>query len=161
MMIIEPMTEDTAKKIQTWQYDEPYSLYNLNGDSEVLSELLNGSYFLVTENNKLIGYFCFGKSAQVPAGYKENAYADSFLDFGLGLHPMYTGNGKGLRFVQAGLAYAYEKYSGKSVRLTVASFNKRAKIVYERAGFTYEQSFLKVSDSGSTTFEVMVKKIGK
>ena len=159
MMIIQPMTEDIAKKIQTWQYKEPYSLYSLNGDPEVLSELMNGSYFSVTENNKLIGYFCFGKSAQVPAGYKENAYAAPMLDFGLGLHPMHTGNGKGLRFVQEGLAYACEKYGNKSVRLTVASFNIRAKIVYERAGFTYEQSFLKVSESGSTTFEVMVKKI--
>lgn len=158
-MIIQPMTEADAKKIQTWQYKEPYSIYSLNDDPEVLTELMDGSYFSVTEKNELIGYFCFGKSAQVPNGNEGNAYVAPLLDLGLGLHPKHTGSGKGLRFVQAGLAYAWEKYGKKNVRLTVASFNIRAKIVYERAGFTYEQSFLKMADGSSTTFEVMVKKI--
>ena len=160
-MIIQPMTEAIAKQIQTWQYKEPYSMYSLNDDPGVLSELMDGSYFSVTEKNELIGYFCFGKSAQVPAGNKVNAYTAPFLDLGLGLHPKHTGSGKGLCFVQAGLAHAREKYGKKTVRLTVASFNIRAKLVYERAGFTYEQSFIKSEDGGSTTFDVMVKKVQK
>ena len=157
-MVIQPMTEEIAKRIQTWQYEDPYSLYSLKGDPNVFSELMNGSYAFVTENDELTGYFCFGKSAQVPAGHDVNAYANPMLDLGLGLHPMHTGKGKGLRFVQAGLDYAYKTYGRKNVRLSVASFNKRAKKVYERAGFSYERSFNKANANGSTTFEIMVKR---
>ncbi|WP_226658629.1 GNAT family N-acetyltransferase [Pseudalkalibacillus hwajinpoensis] len=157
-MVIQPMTEEVARRIQTWQYEEPYSLYSLEGDPDVFSELMNGSYAFVTENEELIGYFCFGKSARVPAGHNVNAYADPMLDLGLGLHPKYTGKGMGLRFVQAGLDYAYKTYDQKNVRLSVASFNKRAIKVYERAGFSYVRSFIRTTTNGSTTFEIMVKR---
>lgn len=157
-MLIQQMTEETAKRIQTWQYEEPYSLYSLKGDPDVFFELMNGSYVSVTENDELIGYFCFGESAQVPAGHNVNAYSNPMLDLGLGIHPMDTGKGKGLGFVQAGLNYAYDTYGPQNVRLSVASFNKRAKKVYERAGFSYVQSFTKTNPSGTTIFDVMVKR---
>ena len=157
-MVIQPMTEEIAKRIQTWQYEEPYSLYSLKGDPDVFSELMNGSYAFVEDNDALIGYFCFGSSAQVPAGHEVNAYSDPMLDLGLGLHPKHTGKGIGLCFVQAGLDYAYKTYGQKNVRLSVASFNKRAKKVYERAGFSYLRSFTKTNKKSSTTFEIMVKR---
>ncbi|WLR59437.1 GNAT family N-acetyltransferase [Guptibacillus hwajinpoensis] len=149
------MTLEKAREIQTWTYDEPYSLYSFTGDQEELLELMNGSYFYVIDDKRnLIGYFCYGESGQVPAGHQVDAYEENFIDIGLGLHPNQTGKGTGLAFLKVGLAYAIEKYGFSDLRLTVASFNRRAIKVYERAGFTFEKSFAK----GSTNFNIMIKR---
>ncbi len=154
-MRIHSMTLEKAYEILTWTYDEPYSLYSFTGDQEEFLEFMNGSYFYVIDDKRnLIGYFCFGESAQVPAGHQVNAYEENFIDIGLGLHPNKAGQGTGLAFLKVGLAYAIEINGFSNVRLTVASFNRRAIKVYERAGFTYEKSFTK----GSTNFNIMIKK---
>lgn len=154
-MRIHSMTLEKAREIQTWTYDEPYSLYSFTGDQEELLELMNGSYFYVIDDKRnLIGYFCYGESGQVPAGHQVDAYEENFIDIGLGLHPNQTGKGTGLAFLKVGLAYAIEKYGFSDLRLTVASFNRRAIKVYERAGFTFEKSFAK----GSTNFNIMIKR---
>lgn len=155
VMRIHPMTLEKAREIQTWTYDEPYSLYSFTGDQEELLEFMNGSYFCVIDNKRnLTGYFCYGESAQVPAGHQVDAYEENFIDIGLGLHPNQTGKGTGLAFLKVGLAYAIENNGFSNIRLTVASFNRRAIKVYERAGFTYEKSFT----NDSTNFNIMIKK---
>ena len=158
-MIIQPMTLDVARVIQQWSYEEPFSLYSFSEGENVISEFMNGSYYYVmNEEKKLIGYFCFGKSAQVPAGYKVNAYEDNLLDIGLGMAPEETGKGKGGIFLKEGIEFANKKYKTIGIRLTVASFNKRAKKVYEREGFEYQQTFVNTTENSAITFEVMVKK---
>ncbi len=159
-MVIEPMTLDVAKVIQQWTYEEPYSLYSFGEEDNVISEFMNGSYYYVMDKKeKLIGYFCFGKSAQVPAGYKVNAYEDHLLDIGLGMSPDETGKGKGKIFLQEGVDFGTKKYKMIGCRLTVAAFNKRAKKVYEREGFEYQQTFVNATDRSKISFEVMVRKI--
>ena len=59
------------------------------------------------------------------------------LDYGLGLRPDLTGQGLGLEFFLAGLAFAHERYRPERVRLHVAAFNERARRVYERAGLPH------------------------
>ena len=66
---IELMKEEYARKILNWTYDKPYEIYNMDNDEENMEELLDGSYYAVVDKKEnLIGYFCFGVSAQVPAG---------------------------------------------------------------------------------------------
>lgn len=63
------MKEEEAKKITGWRYETPYSFYNMEEDPETIQELLDGSYFSVlNQEEDLIGYFCYGKNAQVPGG---------------------------------------------------------------------------------------------
>jgi [ribosomal protein S18]-alanine N-acetyltransferase len=52
------------------------------------------------------------------------------LDYGLGLRPDLTGQGLGLEFFRAGLAFARERYEPQCVYLHVAEFNERARPVY-------------------------------
>lgn len=104
-------------------------------DAEALAELLNGSFHAVFLFNNLVGYFCYGESAQVPAGRAQGLYPEGWVDIGLAMRPDLTGRGKGLRFFRAGLAHTVRLFPGISQRLTVATFNQRAKKVYERAGF--------------------------
>jgi [ribosomal protein S18]-alanine N-acetyltransferase len=57
------------------------------------------------------------------------------------MRPDLTGRGLGEEFVHAGLRFARETYSPPAFRLTVASFNRRAISVYERAGFETVERF--------------------
>ena len=79
----------------------------------------------------MLGYFCFGKSAQIPID-KSDVYTEDALDIGLGMKPPLCGKGLGFSFLNAGIDFAQNKFQPNKYRLTVASFNKRAIRLYEK-----------------------------
>jgi len=155
--IIRKMTKRQAEDISTWKYDEPYSIYDMDGSKEILYELLDGSYYAVTnEKDELTGYFCFGDAAQVPGGKQCEAYlGDDVIDIGLGMRPDLTGKGMGLNFLYKGLKFVKEAFSSRHIRLTVATFNKRAIKVYEKLGFKKEKIFKSKTKKGDLEFMSM------
>jgi [ribosomal protein S18]-alanine N-acetyltransferase len=145
-----------AADILGWKYEEPYDFYNNELTEEALRELLNGSYHaVVSEENQLIGFYCTGRSAQVPAGDQFHAYHNGdYVDIGLGMRPELTGKRLGFAFCSF-IIHTIQSFQGnKPLRLTVAKFNQRAIHLYKKHGFTRQKEF--VTDSGS--FIVMVKK---
>ena len=94
-MKIGPMTKNGAQEINTWVNENPYELYSFSGEERDMNELLDGSYFTCFDSNgELIGYFCFGKNAQVPGGYKAGLYnRNNSLDIGLEMKPSLVGQG--------------------------------------------------------------------
>ena len=98
--IVKKMTKRKAEDISTWKYDEPYSIYDMDGSKEVLDELLDGSYYAVTNEKK-------------------------------------------------------ETFSSRHIRLTVATFNKRAIKVYEKLGFKKEKIFNSKTKRGDLEFMSM------
>ncbi|MEW9181267.1 GNAT family protein [Bacillus mycoides] len=143
-MDIHKLTEEEAKEINTWKYENPYTLYSFSGDAEVIEELLDGTYYgCCGENGEFIGYFCFGENAQVPGGRDANLYrGEDVVDIGLGMKPELTGKGMGEIFFQAGIAFATEELNSKMFRLSVATFNKRAIRLYKNIGFQAGPLFL-------------------
>lgn len=160
-MNIKSMNYDEAKQISEWIYEEPYSIYSMDESDECIDELLNGTYFLVVDKeNNIIGYYCFGESAQVPAGNEFGVYNfKDIVDIGLGIKPNLCGQGLGLKFLCNGLNFAKNKLSAKKIRLTVATFNQRAIKTYKNAGFEKMYSFERVSEIGKIEFWVMIKDI--
>lgn len=149
------MDQRMAKTILNWQYEKPYDLYNSTLTKEELEEMLNGTYTaLVDEKESLIGFFCIGESATVPAGHKAGVYGDGFVDFGLGMRPEWTGKGNGSGFISFVLDHIEEKYGEMPIRLSVATFNQRAIHLYEKFGFRKEEEF----QTAYTTFITMVRK---
>ncbi|SMC18524.1 Acetyltransferase (GNAT) domain-containing protein [Clostridium acidisoli DSM 12555] len=155
---IKQMNYDEAKQISKWIYKEPYSIYSMDGSDNCIGELLNETYFSASdEENHLIGYYCFGESAQVPVGNQFGAYeCKDITDIGLGINPNLCGQGLGLKFFISGLDYARNNLSAKRFRLTVATFNKRAIKVYQKAGFKKLNSFERITETGKTDFWVMI-----
>ena len=137
------MTLDIAKEIVTWVYEPPYDLYSFSGQKDEIIELFDGSYYSCFDSNgELIGYFCYGKNAQVPGGWKAEIYNDNnVLDIGLGMKPSLVGQGLGKNFLMQGLIYGEKKYKAEQVRLSVATFNQRAIKLYKRLGFEEGQRF--------------------
>jgi aminoglycoside 6'-N-acetyltransferase/ribosomal-protein-alanine N-acetyltransferase len=107
------------RDLAAWRYEPPYDFYD--GDQE---PVLNPERFFEArdENGTLVGHYYFEPRGDV-------------LEYGLGLHPDFTGRGLGLEFFRAGLEFGRERFGPKRVVLSVAAFNVRARIVYERAGF--------------------------
>lgn len=143
-MDIQKLTGAEAKEINTWQYEEPYSLYSFSGSKEVIEELLDGTYYgCCNEHGELIGYFCFGENAQVPGGRDAKLYVgEDTVDIGLGMKPGLTGKGMGKSFFQTGLAFSVSKFQAKKIRLSVATFNKRAIKLYRNIGFQAGPTFM-------------------
>ncbi len=143
-MDIHKLTIEEAKKINTWTYEEPYSLYSFSGEKEVIEELLDGTYYgCCDDQGDLIGYFCFGANAQVPGGRDANLYGgEDVIDIGLGMKPALTGKGIGKEFFQAGIAFARKEFNAKMFRLSVATFNTRAITLYKNIGFKQGTIFL-------------------
>lgn len=135
------MTKEAAIKISKWVYTDIYSCYSFDESDETIEELMNGNHYVTFDNNKdILGYICFGKSAQIPTLEKDKYIGENILDIGLGLNPTLCGNGIGSRFLKDGISFAKEKFNINSYRLTVASFNKRAIKTYERVGFKHSMS---------------------
>jgi [ribosomal protein S18]-alanine N-acetyltransferase len=157
-LIIKPMNYEQAMYISQWQYEEPYSIYSMDGSEECISELLNGFYYSVVEKDgQIIGYYCLGESAQVPAGSQFGAYDNKkFTDIGLGMRPDICGQGMGSKFLHEGIRFAKENLAAAAFRLTVASFNKRAINAYRKLGFKEDIYFVRTSDTGSLEFITML-----
>lgn len=150
-----PVDEKSAAYILSWRYPPPYDLYNDSRGDESLKEFLENPYFVVVdEMNEIIGFYCIGYSAQVPNGYLFGAYEEGHLDIGLGMNPEFTGKGYGSSFFAFILYSLEKKYKRVPLRLTVATFNKRAIYLYEKFGFVKKMMF----DDMITTFQTMVKE---
>ncbi len=136
-----PMAEEDARAIRSWNYEEPYSVYNIHGieEPEAFEEMLDrrSPYYAVRdEHTTLIGFFSYGTSAHVDGDSKPGLFVgDRMVTIGLGLRPNITGHGLGLAFVNAGLDFARKEFAPKHFRLYVFDWNERAIRVYERAGF--------------------------
>lgn len=150
------MLED-AKKISAWSYPKPYELYSFDGSVDVISELLGGEYKSVYSDKELFGYCCIGKSAQVPIKESVESYnALDAIDVGLGMKPCNTARGLGREFVDFILSCVRRDYPSRIIRLTVASFNKRAIKVYSSLGFKKTHEFIRPQNK--MEFIIMILK---
>lgn len=158
---IRPMKMESALEASKWSYGGIYSIYDMDGSCETMDEFMNGEYYETYDDKGLfMGFFCFGKSATVSGIAGQGAYyEEGFLDIGLGMRPEYAGRGLGLEFLMSGINFAVNSFGVKNFRLTVASFNERAKKVYERAGFKVKGSFLNRTSMGKRDFIVMLKTL--
>jgi [ribosomal protein S18]-alanine N-acetyltransferase len=136
------MTKEFAIEILNWHYDPPYDLYNNVVTDEAILELLNEGYTAVVDGREeLIGFYCSGQAAQVPALRESGAYSEPAVDVGVGLDPKLTGQGFGNEFLSFILNELEGLHIHSTLRLTVAKFNKRAIKLYENIGFSMKSEF--------------------
>lgn len=150
------VSELDAAAIADWEYEPPYTMYNLRGSPLAIIEFLTGPYFSVRREGRLVGFYCFGQAARVKHRDSERYYRDtSFLDIGLGLRPDLCGQGYGLGFLTCGMAFARMHFGAERFRLTAVAGNLRAIKVYQRAGFRELGRFARQASGGPMEFVVM------
>ncbi|GAB3031057.1 N-acetyltransferase [Nocardioides flavus (ex Wang et al. 2016)] len=148
---IAALTRAHAEDVATWRYDTPYDVYDMAGadPDELLDPELG--FHAVLAGDDLIGFRSFGPDGRVPGW----AYDDSALDTGGGLRPSLTGQGLGRAAIAAGLAYGRGRFAPTAFRVTVASFNVRARRTVESLGFEVVGSFEASRDG--RPFDVLVR----
>lgn len=139
---IDRMNQKYAIEALCWKYEKPYDFYNHVLTTGAIAELLGNRYYAMLESKELIGFFCMGRSAQVPSGDRYGVYMGDCVDIGLGMKPEWTGKGFGTVFLNHILDFVCGKYLNKDIRLTVATFNTRAIRLYENHGFIKKEKFL-------------------
>ncbi|MFO1444088.1 GNAT family N-acetyltransferase [Bacillus sp. Bva_UNVM-123] len=150
---IKEINEKLAIDILTWKYEPPYDFYNNEVNAEAIKEMLDTPYHIVADQKgELVGFYCYGTSAQVPSGSQFGAYEEDFIDIGIGMNPHLTGKGNGSNFFSFILQHIQTSFPQKCIRLTVATFNKRAIHLYEKLGFEKQIEF----NSGQVEFMTMV-----
>ncbi len=145
------MNEAYAHAIAGWHYEGMYAFYDMDQDPQDLAELLApaswpGHYFAVLSDDALVGFFCLSKQADA-------------IEIGLGLRPDCTGKGLGQSFVAAGVEFARQKYHAAELRLTVATFNRKAIGLYQALGFVPDGTFMNETNGGQYEFLRMVKRL--
>lgn len=131
MIMFTRMTKKFANEIITWSYEPPYDIYALRNPDELMTD-----DFQVYVENSLLGYICFGKTAQVPP-YE---YSTDHFDFGLAMRPDLTGQGQGKIHMQEIMNHL-RTLTDLPLRLTVLTFNKRAINLYKNMGFIKVDGF--------------------
>ncbi len=117
-----------------WRYPGDYAMYDLALAPLLIAALLRWplraltgvSYYAVyavaSGDDPLVGVFSLTRRG-------------GDVEIGVGLRPDLTGHGLGQSFLRAGLALARRRYRPRTFSLHVATFNRRAITIYERAGF--------------------------
>ena len=148
-MQIVPMTPGYAREIAGWRYDPPYDCYDVTG-ADYVADPGNG-FFALVNGTGLIGFRSFGPDGQVPGG----SYDGSALDTGGGLRPDLTGRGLGREAIRTGLDFGRRRFAPAAFRVTIATFNIRARRVVEALGFRNVASFKSLADGQS--FEILIR----
>lgn len=138
-----------ALVIVSWEYDPPYENYNLKKSPLAIAKLLDGNYISAYSGKELMGFFCYGKSAQLINNRNHELYQNrNYLDVGFALNPKFCGQGNGNNFLKAGLTEARKCSWQGGFRLTVAPNNVRALRVYRRVGFEEQGQIIWNSQTG-------------
>ncbi len=125
-----------VRAVSRWRYDGAYAVYNQETLPMLTLALFQGllrslgleAFVVLNDADERIGIFTFIQRATA-------------IEIGLAMRPDLTGRGLGLAFVEAGLDFARARYAPVRFTLDVATFNERARRVYERAGFRPIETF--------------------
>ncbi|MBG9987295.1 GNAT family N-acetyltransferase [Facklamia sp. DSM 111018] len=135
-----------------WKYNGIYRFYDSTEDIEDYKELISSDergdqYFEVLENGKLVGYFVIDE------------LEFGVFNYGLGMKPDLTGQGRGNWFINTTLDYIIENYHVNKITLSVAIFNERAIKCYEKVGFIKDDEFDMKTNGSTFRFINMYKDI--
>ena len=148
-----------AEAILSWRFEPEYDYYNVKPKNRerLLREFLeprNSYYSMLDENDQMLAYCCYGRSARVYGG----DYSVEALDMGLTMRPNMTGQGFGSSFAKAVVEHGIRKFSPGLLRVTIARFNERAIRVWEKNDFVVCSEFDRPADRRK--FKILYRRAG-
>ncbi|HLY29443.1 MAG TPA: GNAT family protein [Ktedonobacterales bacterium] len=137
-----PLRWRDALTAASWRYPGEYAFYDMSWIEMLVIRLGNplaralgiaGFYAVDGVDGALAGVF----------SYIRHGLED--VEIGVAMRPNLTGQGQGLDYVRAGMMFGCVRYAPKRFSLLVASFNRRAQKVYERAGFVAHRTISRMT----------------
>ncbi len=126
-----PLRLRDALEANSWRYPDEYAIYNLTLAPLLIATLLRGPLAALGG----VAFYTAGTDAEPLVGVFSLIRRGSDVEIGVGLRPDLNGRGLGLPFLLEGLTLARARFHPHTFSLHVATFNRRAIAVYERAGF--------------------------
>lgn len=136
------MSEEDAKAVCEWKYENEYAVYNFSPWEEVCkagwdlsnAEKRDKSYVAVYKDNELFGFYNI-------------MYREDHIELGVGMKPEMCGKHYGKTFMNLAIQTTEKRYPNMPIVLLVRPFNKRAIRLYENCGFKivgqyYESTFI-------------------
>lgn len=124
-----PMRLSDAFAASRWRY--PDAMYDLGLAPLLVATLLRGPFAALAG----VSYFAVATHDDPFVGVLSLTHRGRDIEIGVGLRPDLNGRGLGLPYLLDALAMARQRYHPRTFSLYVATFNRRAIAVYERAGF--------------------------
>ncbi len=125
-----PMRLSDALAASHWRYPGAYAIYDLD-----LAELV--FYAIFRAPLRALGVYPL--AVAIPGDPFISVFSlirrGSDVELGVGMRPDLMGQGLGLEMMLQGMDYARQRLHPATFSLEVATFNRRAIAVYERAGF--------------------------
>lgn len=125
------LTVREAVAAARWRYPGDYAMYNLGMIPLAIGAFMSRPAFGAAR----ITCYAIGTPSDPLIGVFSLIWRGTDVEIGIGLRPDVNGHGLGLAAMRLGMAEARERYAPKTFSLNVATFNRRAVTVYERAGF--------------------------
>lgn len=152
----EPMRWEDARRVSRWRYEGIYAFYN----QEALPMMLVALFRVPLRAAGFEGFIVYDDALQEKEGDNRIGIftfirRGESVEIGLAMRPDLTGRGLGLAFIEAGMDFARARYAPTRFTLDVATFNERARKVYERAGFRPAGTFMRNTRGGSHEFLAM------
>lgn len=148
-MELRDFTEENARELCTWKYENEYSIYNFPS-----WDIVKKQNWAVANEEKRKNEFCAVYEGEQYIGFVRLIKNNDFYLISLGFEPSYCGRGYGKLLMNLIKSLADKKKINK-LRLEVRSFNKRAICCYEKAGFSIIGKVNKDTLIGNSDFYVM------
>jgi len=139
-----------VEDILTWKYEGVYSFFDNDlsqGKIDYIKSFPtdNNTYAIYNKENELVGNCAL--------------YFNDNVTFSIQMKPSLTSQGMGREFLETFLLFAKEKYSLKSIRLSVLKFNERAIRLYKNLDFKVVNEFIGKTVKGEMEFITMEKEL--
>ncbi len=141
--VLKSLSEDYAKEICSWKYEDEYSIYNFsdwdvvveNKWSLSIKEERELEFIEILLNDELVSY---GRISE-----KEGKAV-----IGIGLKPSFCGKGHGKDIMKLLVQECIRRFPKYPITLEVRSFNRRAINCYKSIGFEIKDKYMKSTFDG-------------
>ena len=141
-----------TRSVARWRYPGRWSVYDLQDGDDMTAA---GGYRAVVaaDDGRLIGFYCVGGEALVPGVEPD----DEIVDLGIGMAPVFVGNGHGTAFLHAVLDDLGRQQPAKAVRALIQSWNVRSLSLARGFGFLENGTHRCVQDGEEIDYTVVVR----
>ena len=146
------LTEADKQQICAWEYTGEYKIYDLPS-YDMMKAQQNG--FMDPKNEK--NYFAF-LDGDVLVGFVNILEKDTEVFIGVGVDPLLCGKHYGRRMLEEAYHISKRLYPQKPMYLEVRTWNTRAVMCYQNAGFHIDgEPYELTTEIGTGTFFRMVR----